>query len=417
MRLQGLGGDGEALLRAAQAQRPGDFWVNFKLARALPKKQMGEAVGYYRAALAVRPGTPAVLINLGNALLDQGQRAEAVRAYRRAIALDPKVPAAHNNLGNALFAQGRRAEAVKAYRRAIALDPKNAHFPTNLGNVLKVQGKLAEAVKAYRRAIALDPKDAWAHYSLGGALYARGKLAEAVKEYRRAIDINPKLLQAHAGLGPGLLVLGRFAEARRATRRWLGLLPDGNPLRRFAVQQLRRCQELLALDRKLTTLLQGTGKPDGPAEGLGFADLCVRYKKRYAAAARFYADAFAAHPKVAEDLQAGHRYNAACAAALAGCGQGKDATRLEAKEKTQLRGQALTWLRADLALRGKQLTGGKPPDRQPAGQALRHWQKDPDLASVRNPKALAKLPEAERKEWEKLWAEVNAVLKKAGPKP
>ena len=43
------------------------------------------------------------------------------------------------------------------------------------------------------------------------------------------------------------------------------------------------------------------------------------------AAARFYEEAFAAQPKLADDLGAAHRYNAACAAALAGCGQSKDA--------------------------------------------------------------------------------------------
>jgi hypothetical protein len=36
------------------------------------------------------------------------------------------------------------------------------------------------------------------------------------------------------------------------------------------------------------------------------------------AAARWYSEAFAAQPKLADDLNAGHRYEAACAAALAG---------------------------------------------------------------------------------------------------
>jgi tetratricopeptide (TPR) repeat protein/tRNA A-37 threonylcarbamoyl transferase component Bud32 len=102
-RLQMLGGESVALLRAAQGRLPGDFWVNFNLGNALiEKKQRGEAVGYYRAALALRTNTPAVLNNLGNALYKQGQLTGAVRAYRRALALDPKFAIAHNNLGNAL---------------------------------------------------------------------------------------------------------------------------------------------------------------------------------------------------------------------------------------------------------------------------------------------------------------------------
>jgi hypothetical protein len=44
---------------------------------------------------------------------------------------------------------------------------------------------------------------------------------------------------------------------------------------------------------------------------------------------------------------------------------------------------------------------------------LRHWQKNPDLASVRDKAALAKLPRAQQEAWRKLWTDVEALLKKA----
>jgi len=72
--------------------------------------------------------------------------------------------------------------------------------------------------------------------------------------------------------------------------------------------------------------------------------MCHQYKHLYAASARFYAEAFADQPQLAEDLDEGHRYNAACAAALAGSGKGKDAGRLPDKEYARLRKQALDWL-------------------------------------------------------------------------
>ena len=50
-------------------------------------------------------------------------------------------------------------------------------------------------------------------------------------------------------------------------------------------------------------------------------------------------------------------------------------------------------------------------------QTLQHWKVDPDLAGVRDAAALAKLPEAERKEWRTLWAEVDRLLKRAGQAP
>jgi hypothetical protein len=42
---------------------------------------------------------------------------------------------------------------------------------------------------------------------------------------------------------------------------------------------------------------------------------------------------------------------------------------------------------------------------------MQHWLKDPDFTGVRGSQALANLPEAERKQWLKLWADVAALLK------
>jgi hypothetical protein len=49
-------------------------------------------------------------------------------------------------------------------------------------------------------------------------------------------------------------------------------------------------------------------------------------------------------------------------------------------------------------------------------KALRHWKQDADLAGVRDKEALEKLPEAERTEWRKLWAEVDELIAKADRK-
>jgi hypothetical protein len=76
----------------------------------------------------------------------------------------------------------------------------------------------------------------------------------------------------------------------------------------------------------------------------------------------------------------------------------------------------LDWLRADLALLTKQLQSWWPGQTDEARKKLRHWQQDPDLAGVRDKEALAKLPEAEREAWRKLWADVADLLRKSGGK-
>ena len=45
---------------------------------------------------------------------------------------------------------------------------------------------------------------------------------------------------------------------------------------------------------------------------------------------------------------------------------------------------------------------------------LEHWQRDTDLAGVRDPAALEKLTAEEQEAWRKLWADVAELLKKAG---
>src|SRR5262249_5012740 len=76
------------LLRAVPQGPPGDFWINHDLAfylmfQAPPSWE--EALGYYRAAVAIRNDSPGLYLNLGFALAKSGRRAEAVAAYRQAI--------------------------------------------------------------------------------------------------------------------------------------------------------------------------------------------------------------------------------------------------------------------------------------------------------------------------------------------
>jgi hypothetical protein len=112
-------------------------------------------------------------------------------------------------------------------------------------------------------------------------------------------------------------------------------------------------------------------------------------------------------------MGAGHRYHAACAAALAGCGQGKDADKLTDTERARLRRLALDWLRADLKVWGLLLDEGPDKVRPVIVGRMRHWQADAYLAGVRGSAALAKLPKAERQAWQDLWDEVADTLAKA----
>src|SRR5262249_28984947 len=155
---------------------------------------------------------------------------------------------------------------------------------------------------------------------------------------------------------------------------------------------LRLAERQLRLERQLPAMLLGEAKAADAAESHDLARMCQKHKRLYAAAARLYADAFRAEPKPADDLRAGHRYNAACSAAMAATGQGEDAAKLDDKDRAGLRRQAVDWLGADLAARTKLLGGGDPQARAAVRATMRHWQTDTDLTGVRHPWSLLRLP-------------------------
>jgi len=211
-------------------------------------------------------------------------------------------------------------------------------------------------------------------------------------------------------------VQGHYAEARDATRRAVALFPSGHPGQQVAAQQLQRCEQRLVLDGKLPAILQGATSPAGPDEALTLALMCQQHKRRYVATARLFADAFAAEPKLAADLDRQHRYNAACSAALASAGQGEDALRLPDKVVGMFRRWALGWLRDDLTTYAKLAEQNNPAVKQAVQQRLVHWRRDLDLASVRTPQALDLLADNERAACQALWRDVEELLSRLAKK-
>jgi tetratricopeptide (TPR) repeat protein len=332
-----------------------------------------------------------------------------IAAVERLAAANPKGLSDQDSLASlyADFAEflsrqpARTAEADQHLRRSLELyeqlstDTATMAGPDRLGYTLRSRafvlwrlGRLDDAAASFRLAItkfatptpASDPGQltrafwrAETQSVLGALLLQMGKPAEAEAEYRKALEFAP----THVG----------------------------------ATNGLARAQRLSAVQDKLPALLKGDYKPTTNGERLALAELCTN-KKRYRASAGLYADAFAAGPKLADDLKTFHRYNAACVASLSAASLGEDAAKLDDKERARLRKQALDRLRADLALWAKQLERCQPADRAGVRQQMKHWQQDSDLAGIRDAAALAKLPADEQKAFTQLWADVADLLKR-----
>ncbi len=179
---------------------------------------------------------------------------------------------------------------------------------------------------------------------------------------------------------------------------------------------IRSVERQIALAARLAGVLRGEDKPSGAGETLAFARLCSG-RNLYVAAARFFADAFAADPKLALDRDAQDRYAAACCAALAGCGKCKDNPPPDEAARTRLRRQAFDWLSAELEAWDRHVAAEGSRVRQAFQFYVEQYRTDADLAGVRDPEALAKLPEEEHKAWRAFWAQVDSVLKTVPEKP
>jgi tetratricopeptide (TPR) repeat protein len=286
----------EMWLRKAQALHPADFWINYNLAAHLQnsKGRPHEAIGFYRAALAIRPQSTAVYNNLGNALSHDKDLPGAIDAFKKALAIDSQFGFAWNNLGIALRIQGDLPGAIRAYHKALAIDPRNTLAWNNLGFALHQQNDLPAAIDAYKKALAIDPRyvGAWfklahalrenkdlagaiaayrkvvelepnnanAFYALGFVLTEHKELEEAVVAYHKVIELNPKNAVVHVNLGHALRDLKKLDDAIAAYREAVRLEPDNADWRNWlgiALFQRDKVDEAIAEYRQVIKL-----KPD-----------------------------------------------------------------------------------------------------------------------------------------------------------
>ena len=290
-----------------------------------------EAIAAYRTAIRIDPHYYDAHFNLGEVLLSQSELAEDISERARALKNDAKAsfrsafrcrPAfaqGHFELGNLYFDQGRYDDAIDAYRETVRIKPSfvEAHF--NLGNSFYYGGSAFEAIAAYREAIKHKPDYAEAHNNLGTVLDDQGDRDSAIAAYREAIRLKPDLAEAHCNLGLLLRERGESGEASAAFRRGLEL---GSKQTDWDQPSVFRVRQLVMADR-LPAILKGDDRPKDNSERLALAACCYR-KAFHSASVRFYAEAFANDSKLADDLSSSNRYNAACSAALAGFGMGKD---------------------------------------------------------------------------------------------
>jgi serine/threonine-protein kinase len=246
--------------------------------------------------------------------------------------------------------------------------------------------------------------------NLGIALRKKGELTKAIEHYRRAIELKPDFAEASCYLALALRQAGYYEEALQAIKRGHELGSRRTDWRYPSARWGREIRELARREPGLLAIIRGERASEDATEQVEAADLALR-RRLCDRSAHLYQDAFATDPSLAPPAARQHRYNAACAAALAGCGRGKHAKSHDDATRAKWRKQALAWLRADLQ-HWSQLLERDAGHGEGVARTLNHWLRDRDLAGVRDPEALAKLPGEEKEAWRVLWTEVRALLQK-----
>ena len=345
----------------------------------------------------------------------------------------------HHNIGFLQSQMGRPAKAPDVLRagprdpRAAGADPSVIAFQSdlaqshnNIGIVQSHNGRATKALASYEQARTIQERLARDHpespdfaSTLGGTLHnmavidlgrrqfdnARAKLTRAIEWQRKALAVNPGHPSYRQFLANHLTVLILAAEGR-------GQTDVANEARRDLAELAASDPATAILDARLNAVLNKKETPRNDAERLRLA-YRANEKGLQALSTRLFAEALANEPGLADDRGTQHAYNAACVAALAGCGRSKDSPQPDEALRAKLRRQALEWLKDELAAWTKVLDSGPPETKARIASTLQHWKADADLAGIRDEKELAGLSQQERAALKQLWSDVDQVLTKA----
>ncbi len=160
--------------------------------------------------------------------------------FQHAVAERPDSSLMRLNLGATLVNLGRDDEGLAEYREALKLDPRNAIAESNVGLILDNRGDLRGAEAAFRGAVASQPGYGVPHCHLGEMLVKRGKDVEALSEFEKAAAVEPDMADAHKGMADILMRHGQPANAVKELGIVARLLPDDPSAQRALSDAKRR---------------------------------------------------------------------------------------------------------------------------------------------------------------------------------
>ena len=425
--LLAIGRPAEALEQARAGVRLGE---NVRLAHTILGKSLeaakrpAEALDHHRLAVAVDPKNREARRELRGLLLRLGRAEELCTVWAGEVDEDPPKHGTWYGYAELCLFVGREDDYLRARRSLLAkfgatVDPFLAERTSRAcllrpatGDELKQSAALAD-----RAASADRSKHPGVYHAFlfvkGLAEYRQGRYGPAIStmegDASRALGPVPRLVVAMAQHRSG-----RGAEARKSLAAAVSTYDwradqvrdqDGWIAHVFR----REAEGQIVPD--LPALLDGTRRPRDNDERLAMLGGYL-FAGRFHDAVRLYAEAFAADPNLVRDLVSAHRFNAARFAAVAAGGRGMTGEAVDVPGRVQLRAQARQWLRGELTSCRSALELDPNGHRERVRVVLDRCRESPDLAGLREPNELEKLPLEERAEFVALWKEFGDTAKR-----
>jgi eukaryotic-like serine/threonine-protein kinase len=345
-----------ALLHTALLHHPGDFWINYLLGTIRDGDSAQIGVGFFRAAVALRPRSDQAWDMLGRSLLDAGDAPGATGAFRRSLALDPSGPAALD-LPPASTPAGELEQARVIWGKVLERHPPHhdawhgyAQLCLFLGNedayrrarralldqfgltanswIVGERSSLAcllspdsdddlrRTVKLLDLAVADAEKSGAAHgnpylqFVQGWAEHRQGRYERAIPLLEESAAklpnrAGPRLVLAMAQFQSGSEIEARktLATAVRGYN-WSEsvVMIHAERATAWLCHILRREAERMMLPH-LPAFLEGKFQPQDNNDRLAMLGIC-QFRRLHRASARLYAAAFAKDPGLADELNA-----------------------------------------------------------------------------------------------------------------
>ncbi|MBD3184238.1 tetratricopeptide repeat protein [Candidatus Poribacteria bacterium] len=215
------------------------------------QNQMDKAIESMEATLAVDPGSPTLIYDLGVMYMKNNNHYEAIENFKRVIDI-LKSTAYSNvnlmmhpelylnsciNLGLVYTRIGMYHDAINILKEAVKFKKDDPDANWNLAGVYWHKGDLQQAAAQMRKYLRLEPDDAEAHNIVGLYYYSMKMYLAALEEFKKAAKLEPKEKQYSYNEALVLARLDRYEEAEEAFDRAAGF-EEGEYVRNIFKEQM-----------------------------------------------------------------------------------------------------------------------------------------------------------------------------------